>query len=129
MLCVISFKGSLSERVGYQKMRFTLSASSPLLRVMSVLLGLLTTTAVAELTVHDGNWQPDHILRITAQNISVACEERYSAVINGTSPGPELRLPAGQVSWIRVYNDMTDANLTMVSEETLDMIVSVCVCV
>ena len=82
-----------------------------------MLLAWLTSTVVGELTVHDGNFQPDHILRVTAKNISVACEERYSAVINGTSPGPELRLPAGQVSWIRVHNDMTDANLTMVRTE------------
>lgn len=79
-----------------------------------MLLACLTSTAVGELTLHGDDFQPDQILRITAKNISVACEERYSAVINGTSPGPELRLPAGQVSWIRVYNDMTDSNLTMV---------------
>lgn len=90
-------------------MRFTLR---------STLLALAWAgTALGELTVHGGDWQPDHILRITAKNISIACEERYSAVINGTSPGPELRLPAGQVSWIRVYNDMEDKNLTMVSPE------------
>lgn len=79
----------------------------------------LLTTALVELssgtlTTHDETFQPDHILRVSAKNISVACETRYSAVINGTSPGPELRLPAGQVTWIRVYNDMLDANLTMV---------------
>lgn len=77
------------------------------------LLGLWVSSALGSLTLHGSDWQPDHILRITAQNISIACEERYSAVINGTSPGPELRLPAGQVSWIRVYNDMEDKNLTM----------------
>ncbi|KAJ5259627.1 hypothetical protein N7478_012608 [Penicillium angulare] len=38
---------------------------------------------------------------------------RYSALVNGSSPGPELRLKEGQVSWIRVYNDMEHENATI----------------
>ncbi|KAI4611795.1 hypothetical protein J4E83_008046 [Alternaria metachromatica] len=36
-----------------------------------------------------------------------------SALVNGTSPGPELRLPAGKTSWVRVCNDMEEYNTTM----------------
>ncbi|CAH0027075.1 unnamed protein product [Clonostachys rhizophaga] len=81
--------------------------------LFTLLTAALVELSSGTLTTHDETFQPDHILRVSAKNISVACETRYSAVINGTSPGPELRLPAGQVTWIRVYNDMLDANLTM----------------
>lgn len=72
-----------------------------------------SASSSSSLVTHDGAFVPDHILRITAQNISQACDTRLSVVVNGTSPGPEIRLRAGQPAWIRVYNDMEDANLTM----------------
>ncbi|KAL4903095.1 hypothetical protein BDW74DRAFT_186450 [Aspergillus multicolor] len=62
---------------------------------------------------HDHSFQPDHILRVNAEYYSAACSERYSVLVNGSSPGPELRLREGKVSWIRVYNDMMDENTTM----------------
>ncbi|KAJ4149869.1 hypothetical protein LMH87_010647 [Akanthomyces muscarius] len=62
---------------------------------------------------HDASFQPDHILRVAAENYSQACSERYSVLVNGSLPGPELRLQEGEVSWIRVYNDMEDSNVTM----------------
>lgn len=71
------------------------------------------------LVTHNDSFVPDHILRITAQNISQACNTRYSAVVNGTSPGPAIRLKAGQSAWIRVYNDVHDSNLTMASLPTI----------
>ncbi|KAK3942667.1 putative L-ascorbate oxidase [Diplogelasinospora grovesii] len=66
-------------------------------------------------TVHDDSFSPDHILRITLLNVSTACESqsRQTVVVNGTVPGPALHLLPGAVSWIRVYNDMSDQNLTM----------------
>ena len=65
---------------------------------------------------HDEHFVPDAILRVTAQNISQPCARSKSTVlVNGTSPGPELRIREGQTSWLRVYNDMPDQNLTMVS--------------
>lgn len=73
------------------------------------------------LALHDANFQPDVILRVTAQNISQACNTRYSAVVNGTAPGPTITLQAGRPAWIRVYNDMPDANLTMVSKGHLQV--------
>lgn len=57
---------------------------------------------------------PDIMLRATAQNVTQACITRLSVLLNGTSPGPELRLRPGATSWIRVYNDIPDQNLTVV---------------
>ncbi|KAJ8101982.1 Cupredoxin [Lipomyces tetrasporus] len=76
---------------------------------------LLTRGVVADcrLHYHDESFVPDIVLRVTAGNISVACLERYSVVVNGTSPGPEIRLREGKTSWVRVYNDMHGKNLTM----------------
>jgi len=64
---------------------------------------------------HNGTFVPEFILRATAQNVSQACIDRLFVLLNGTSPGPELRLRPGITSWIRVYNDIPDQNLTVVS--------------
>lgn len=72
--------------------------------------------ASANTVCHDGSFVPDAVLRVTQQNITQSClPSKSNVLINGTSPGPELRLLEGQTYWIRVYNDMTDNNLTMVS--------------
>jgi len=63
---------------------------------------------------HDAGFKPDFYLSVTYQNHSVACEHRMSALINGTSPGPALRLPAGKTSWVRVCNNMDEFNTTIV---------------
>lgn len=81
---------------------------------LAVLVGGILGLVEGVLVTHDETFIPDHVLRVTKQNISVACESRYSVVINGTSPGPTLRLTPGTSAWIRVYNDMADSNLTMV---------------
>jgi len=101
-------------------------------RPLAILTGL-STLGTAKLHVHDGSFVPDQILRVTAQNITQGCLSRYSVLVNGemlmgvsgytqiltrcigTFPGPELRFQEGQTRWIRVYNDMGDKNLTMVS--------------
>lgn len=57
---------------------------------------------------------PDHVLRVTARNITLGCASRYSLLVNGTYPGPELRLKPIGAQWIRVFNDMIDTNLSMV---------------
>ena len=84
-----------------------------ILPTLYLVLGLATATQ-GLLVRHDNSFQPDHILRVTAQNYSQACMERYSVLVNRSSPGPELRLQEGKVSWIRVYNDMENFNVTMV---------------
>ncbi|KAF2206413.1 hypothetical protein CERZMDRAFT_115769 [Cercospora zeae-maydis SCOH1-5] len=60
---------------------------------------------------HGSDFQPDHILRVTTADIQIGCQERHSVVVNGTAPGPAVRLQAGKRQWIRVYNDMCDENL------------------
>lgn len=80
------------------------------------LLPLLTLIGVdANTSVHDDSFKPDAVLHVTAQNISLGGIHRLTTLVNGSVPGPELRIPEGEVAWIRVYNDMQDRNLTMVS--------------
>lgn len=62
---------------------------------------------------HDSSFVPDYVLHITYETVSIGCQTRPSALINGSLPGPELRIPPGKTSWIRVYNEMTDKNATM----------------
>lgn len=77
-------------------------------------LGLLSSVG-AQTHLHDAaSFTPDAVLRISAQNISVGGINRYSTLINDSLPAPELRFPEGEVVWIRVYNDMTDQNTTIV---------------
>lgn len=69
----------------------------------------------ARLRVHDDSFVPDAILRVTSENVAQSCLPSKSTVlVNGTSPGPELRLLEGKTTWIRVYNDIQGQNLTMV---------------
>jgi FtsP/CotA-like multicopper oxidase with cupredoxin domain len=64
---------------------------------------------------HDSSFVPNIILRVTTGNLnSSTCKTRSAAVVNGTSPGPELRIHSNETTWIRVYNDMPNENLTMV---------------
>lgn len=58
-------------------------------------------------------WQPDYVLRISNDTIAADCTARKSTVINGTSPGPEIRVKEGDHVWIRVYNDMEESNTTL----------------
>lgn len=66
------------------------------------------------LQFHDSNFTPDFYLSVTYENHTVACQHRMSALVNGTSPGPTLRLPLGKTSWVRVCNNMDSYNTTMV---------------
>lgn len=76
-------------------------------------LALLPLISAYKLYTHDDAFVPDAILRVTAVNVSLGCIDRYSVLVNGTSPGPELRFREGEVKWVRVYNDMENYNLTM----------------
>ncbi|KAI1323959.1 Cupredoxin [Xylariaceae sp. FL0255] len=86
--------------------------SSSFFAALSCLLGVGNALSNG-VYVHDESFTPDYVLSVTRQNVSVAGIQRYSTLINGSSPGPELRLPQKDVIWIRVHNDMNDANLTM----------------
>jgi L-ascorbate oxidase len=85
-----------------------------LLTVLTAFSSCLTSSS-AILVFHDRTFQPDLILRVSAVSLSRDCRSRELVVANGTSPGPELRIKGGETTWIRVYNDMRDQNLTMVS--------------
>lgn len=64
---------------------------------------------------HDSSFSPDFVLRVTEQPFTQSCITKSEVIlINGTSPGPEIRLVEGNIYWIRVYNDMNHRNLTMV---------------
>ncbi|KAF7969597.1 hypothetical protein HWV62_26829 [Athelia sp. TMB] len=76
-------------------------------------MAALATQSLAKLYVHNSSFTPDEILRVTAENVTQGCESRYSVLVNGSFPGPELRFQEGDQRWIRVYNDMSDKNLTM----------------
>ncbi|KAH5431090.1 hypothetical protein HBI23_230910 [Parastagonospora nodorum] len=62
---------------------------------------------------HGKDFVPDHYLSVTFENHTVACQHHMSALVNHTSPGPAIRIPAGKTSWIRVCNDMEEYNTTM----------------
>ncbi|KAK3401811.1 multicopper oxidase-domain-containing protein [Sordaria brevicollis] len=70
-------------------------------------------SVLALTAVHDYSFIPDHHLRVSIRKVNFGCETRESLVINGTSPGPAIRLLPGARTWIRVYNDLQDQNLTM----------------
>ncbi|KAI1807502.1 putative multicopper oxidase [Daldinia bambusicola] len=88
----------------------------PLSLLPSLLLqvGLLHTGAVATTaSVHGESWQPEYVLHVTFESITMNCEERDSVLFNGTMPGPALYLKEGKTTWVRVYNDMSDLNFTV----------------
>lgn len=85
-----------------------------ILSTLCLIVGVATAAQGGRLVRHDAAFQPNHILRVTAQDYSQACMQRHSVLVNGSFPGPALHLREGKVSWIRVYNDMMNLNVTMV---------------
>ncbi|KAI0412427.1 Cupredoxin [Xylaria grammica] len=79
----------------------------------AVILTLATGISALKAHIHDSTFTPDIVLSVTRQNVNIAGIERYSTLVNGSTPAPELRISEDQVTWIRVHNDMDDANLTM----------------
>ena len=91
-------------------MRFSVNLSALLLLV----LGLVEAAVVSRQT-HGAGFVPDAVLVVTQENITQSClPSKSNVLINGTSPGPELRLLEGQTYWIRVYNKMITENVTIV---------------
>ena len=86
---------------------------------VSSIFALFSHVAQASPSVklHDSSFVPDRVLSITYQDVPLNCESRLSTVVNGSVPGPVLRIPEGKRTWIRVYNDMPEQNLTMVSTD------------
>lgn len=66
--------------------------------------------------IHDQSFIPDAVLVFTVETISQPCvAAKATVLINGTTPGPEVRLQEGRTSWIRVYNNIANMNVTVVS--------------
>ncbi|EKD16466.1 hypothetical protein MBM_04935 [Drepanopeziza brunnea f. sp. 'multigermtubi' MB_m1] len=85
----------------------------PLFALFALLVSFFSI-ASAKTVVHDETFIPDAILRVTEADTTQAClAAKPIVLVNGTSPGPALTLRAGEVYWIRVYNDMHNQNLTM----------------
>ncbi|KAI1747464.1 Cupredoxin [Xylaria castorea] len=82
-------------------------------RLAAVMSTLVAGIAAMKAYVHDSTFTPDIVLSVTRQNVSVAGIQRYSTLVNNSLPAPVLRIPENQVVWIRVHNDMNDANVTM----------------
>ncbi|KAI0552292.1 Cupredoxin [Xylaria curta] len=82
-------------------------------RLAAVMSTLVAGITAMKAYVHDSTFTPDIVLSVTRQTISVAGIERYSTLVNNSTPAPELRIPENKVIWIRVHNDMNDANVTM----------------
>ncbi|KAI9827283.1 MAG: hypothetical protein M1832_005421 [Thelocarpon impressellum] len=80
---------------------------------LCLLVLILPVHAAPETFTHDETFTPDRILRVSETTLSLSCLTQASVVVNGTSPGPELRIPAGKTTWVRVYNDMENRNVTM----------------
>lgn len=94
-------------------MRWHLSLlPSVLLQVGLLQRGAVATTA----SIHDSSWKPEYVLHVTFEEITMNCEQRESVIFNGTMPGPPLYLKEGKTTWVRVYNDMSDLNFTVVCE-------------
>jgi hypothetical protein len=53
--------------------------------IFHILLAMLPLGMALQQVRHDSNFKPEYILRITAENITVACRTRLSAVVNGMS--------------------------------------------
>ena len=57
---------------------------------------------------------------MTEAEVTQSCITKdHVILINGTAPGPEIRLMEGKIYWIRVFNDMAGQNLTMVRRSGL----------
>ncbi|RDW91612.1 multicopper oxidase-4 [Coleophoma crateriformis] len=73
-----------------------------------------TSVATYNSCTHDETFIPDAVLRVSVETITQSCmPPKDVLLINGTSPGPELRLTEGRTYWIRVYNDLPNDNTTM----------------
>lgn len=92
-------------------MRFV---TDTLLLVVPLLLA--SKVACQNQYTHDDSFTPGSVLRISKIDAPIACAQRESVVVNGTTPGPVVSLTAGQPNWIRVYNDMSDDNATIASQ-------------
>jgi hypothetical protein len=85
--------------------------------IVSFVLPAAKVVNSAEPVRHDSSFSPDFVLRVTEEPLTQSCIAKPDVIlINGTFPGPEIRLTEGNIYWIRVFNDMDNQNLTTVTE-------------
>ena len=96
-------------------MFFPISTPLPTAYFILILLVQSLLAGAWKLCEHGDSFKPDAVLRISLSNTTLGCIDRYTALVNGSSPGPELRFRRSKAVWIRVWNDMSNENLTMVS--------------
>ncbi|KAI0123766.1 Cupredoxin [Xylariales sp. AK1849] len=82
-----------------------------LIALVAYLVVLQPSVATREGATHDEAWEPEHVLIATAQ-IAINCESQYSVAFNGTSSGPALCFEEGKTTWVRVYSQIEDKNVT-----------------
>lgn len=93
-------------------MAFIHNRSPPVVLLMLVAISIVTASRTC--VTHDSSFTPDAALVVSWKNISQSCYPvKETVVVNGTTPGPELRIMEGKTYWIRVYNNMANQNLTM----------------
>ncbi|PHH69088.1 hypothetical protein CDD82_88 [Ophiocordyceps australis] len=76
-------------------------------------LALLMQGVWADLEVHGKDFQPEYVLEATLGPLDMDCQTRESVMLNNSSPGPTLYLKEGQTTWVRVYNNIADQNITL----------------
>lgn len=86
-------------------------------RLIAVSLLGLVTARPADWQPWTSDYTPDYVLSATAKNVTINCLSRYSVVFNDTLPGPPLHLKENYTTWVRVYNNIADQNLTVVSSD------------
>jgi hypothetical protein len=85
------------------------------MRFFNIFHPLLSVLAAGLVGVASADFIPDAVLRVTEEERKEPCVPwKDLLVVNGTSPGPLLRFTEGKTVWIRVYNDISHQNLTMV---------------
>ncbi|PHH79253.1 hypothetical protein CDD80_5337 [Ophiocordyceps camponoti-rufipedis] len=78
-----------------------------------VVSSLLLLGVRADFQVHDDGFKPDFVINATMGELDVDCNKRLSVLLNGQSPGPQINMTEGSITWVRVWNHMEDQNLTM----------------
>ena len=87
-------------------------------------LGSSSGTGEGRVVKHGRDFVPDEVLYVSYGHTDVACHSRPSVLVNGSTPGPELRLKPGRSTWIRVYNNIPDQNTTIVCQPATISIVN-----
>lgn len=85
------------------------------LPLLSAFIIGLIKIAHANTVIHDDSFIPDITFSVTQEERKQSCvSPKKILLVNGTSPGPELRFTKGKTVCIRVYNNVSNQNLPIV---------------